>query len=63
MRLDRRVDMRPIRQISQKMGKLWSPAATRLSTVELLVSRQSRPGALQHSRAFYRIKIGQFLRE
>ncbi len=25
MKLDRRVDMRQIRQISQKMGKLWSP--------------------------------------
>ncbi len=25
MRLDRRVDTRHIRQISQKIGKLWSP--------------------------------------
>ncbi len=28
MRLDRRVDMGQIRQISQKMGKLWSPVVT-----------------------------------
>ena len=27
MKLDRRVDMRQIKQIRQKMGKLWSPGA------------------------------------
>ncbi len=28
MRVDRRVDMRQIRQISQKTGELWSPEFT-----------------------------------
>ncbi len=33
MRLDRRVDMRQIRQISQKIGKLWSPVLLQLETI------------------------------